>query len=88
MIFLEQRSPLRVRVKSRKAELFFLKKMDAIKISTSYPNIWRRINKKSIFNFEQIKKRKNKIDKIYSFIKKIKKEKEKINNKYKKKKIK
>ena len=65
MMFLEQRSPLRVRVKSKKSELFFLKKMDAIKISTSYPNIWRRINKKSVFNFQQIKKSINKIIEIY-----------------------
>ena len=65
MMFLEQRSPLRVRVKSKKSELFFLKKMDAIKISTSYPNIWRRINKKSVFNFEQIKKSIKKIIEIY-----------------------
>ena len=71
LMFLEQRSPLRVRVKSRKAELFFLKKMDAIKISTSYPNIWRRINKKSIFNFEQIKKSINKIVEIYCSVKKL-----------------
>ena len=71
MMFLEQRSPLRVRVKSRKAELFFLKKMDAIKISASYPNIWRRINKKSVFNFEQIKKSINKIVEIYCSVKKF-----------------
>ena len=71
MMFLEQRSPLRVRVKSKKSELFFLKKMDAIKISTSYPNIWRRINKKSVFNFEQIKKSINKIIEIYCSVKKL-----------------
>jgi len=71
MMFLEQRSPLRVRVKSKKSELFFLKKMDAIKISTSYPNIWRRINKKSVFNFEQIKKSINKIVEIYCSVKKL-----------------
>ena len=71
MMFLEQRSPLRVRVKSKKAELFFLKKMDAIKISASYPNIWRRINKKSVFNFEQIKKSINKIVEIYCSVKKL-----------------
>ena len=82
MIFLEQRSPLRVRVKSRKAELFFLKKMDAIKISTSYPNIWRRINKKSIFNFEQIKKSINKIVEIYCSVKKINTEEESSNGIY------
>ena len=71
MMFLEQRSPLRVRVKSKKSELFFLKKMDAIKISTSYPNIWRRINKKSVFNFEQIKKSINKIVEIYCSVKRL-----------------
>ena len=71
MMFLEQRSPLRVRVKSKKCELFFLKKMDAINISTSYPNIWRRINKKSVFNFEQIKKSINKIVEIYCDVKKL-----------------
>ena len=71
MMFLEQRSPLRVRVKSKKAELFFLKKMDAIKISANYPNIWRRINKKSVFNFEQIKKSINKIVEIYCSVKKL-----------------
>ena len=71
MMFLEQRSPLRVRVKSKKCELFFLKKMEAIKISTSYPNIWRRINKKSVFNFEQIKKSINKIVEIYCHVKQL-----------------
>ena len=71
LMFLEKRSPLRVRVKSKKAELFFLRKMDAIKISTNYPNIWRRINKKSIFNFKQIKKSIHKIVEIYCSVKKL-----------------
>ena len=71
LMFLEQRSPLRVRVRSKKSELFFLKKMDAVKISTSYPNIWRRINKKSVFNFEQIKKSIKKIVEIYCSVKKV-----------------
>ena len=71
LMFLEQRSPLRVRVRSKKCELFFLKKMDAVKISTSYQNIWRRINKKSVFNFEQIKKSIRKIVQIYCSVKRI-----------------
>ena len=71
LMFLEQRSPLRVRVKSKKSELFFLKKMDAIKISTSYQNIWKRINKKSVFNFEQIKKTIRNIVEIYCSVKKV-----------------
>ena len=71
LMFLEQRSPLRVRVRSKKCELFFLKKMDAVKISTSYQNIWKRINKKSVFNYEQIKKCIKKIVEIYCSVKKI-----------------
>jgi hypothetical protein len=71
LMFLEQRSPLRVRVRTKKAELFFLKKIEAVKISSSYQNIWRRINKKSVFNFEQIKKSIIKIVEIYSSYKKI-----------------
>ena len=70
-MFLEERSPLRVRVRSKKCELFFLKKIDALKISTAYPNIWRRINKKSVYNFKQIKKNIKKIVQIYCSVKKV-----------------
>ena len=72
LIFLEERSPLRLRVRSKKCELFFLKKIDAIKISNSHPNIWRRINKKSIYNFKQIQKCIIKIVEIYCSVKKVK----------------
>ena len=69
LMFLGQKSPLRVRVKSIKCELFFLKKIDAIKISSSYQNIWRRINKKSVYNFEQMKKTIRKMVEIYCSVK-------------------
>ena len=72
LIFLEQRSPLRLRVRSKKCELFFLKKIDAINISNSHPNIWRRINKKSIYNFKQIQKCIIRIVEIYTSVKTIK----------------
>ena len=65
LMFLGQRSPLRVRVRSKKSELFFLKKIDAIGMSSSFPNIWRRINKKSIYNFNQIKRSIIKIVRLY-----------------------
>ena len=71
LMFLEQRSPFRVRVRSIKCELFFLKKIDAVKISTTYQNIWKRINKKSVFNFEQMKKSIKNIVEIYCAVKKI-----------------
>ena len=72
LMFLEKRSPLRLRVKSKKCELFFLKKMDAIKISISHPTIWRNINKKSIYNFEQIKKCIIRIVEIFCSVKHLK----------------
>ena len=65
LMFLEERSPLRVRVRSIKCELFFLKKIDAVNISANYPNIWKRINKKSVFNFEQMKKSIKNIVEVY-----------------------
>ena len=87
LMFLEVRSPLRLRVRTKKAELFFLKKIDAVNISSSYQNIWRRINKKSVFNFEQIKKSIIKIVDLYSSYKKIQhEEKEIIKNKTKRRK--
>ena len=66
LMFLNQRSPLCLRVKTKKAELFFLNKEDAINISTSYPQYWKTINKKSLFNMQQIKRLINKIIKIIS----------------------
>jgi hypothetical protein len=61
LMFLNKRSPVCLRVKTKKAELFFLKKIDAIEISSSYPNIWKRVNKASFHNLKQIKKIMHKI---------------------------
>ena len=72
LMFLGQRSPFRVRVKSIKCELFFLKKIDAVQISTNYQNIWKRINKRSVYNYEQIKKSIKNIVEIYCAVEKIK----------------
>ena len=59
------------------AELLILRKLEAVEIYSIYPNIWKRINKKSLFNMEQIylkikkiiielsKKHNIKMDKIY-----------------------
>ena len=55
LMFFNERSFLNAKVKSKKAELFFLKKEEVIKIFNSFPNIWNRINKKSIYNMRQIK---------------------------------
>ena len=53
-MFLNERSPLSVKVKTKTAELLILKKMEAIEIYSTYPNIWKRINKKSLFKMEKI----------------------------------
>ena len=66
LMFSEQRSPMRLMVRSNKAEFFILKKEDVVKISFSYSNIWRRINKISVYNFEQMKKSIHKIIKLLS----------------------
>jgi hypothetical protein len=54
LMFLNERSPLKARIRSRSAELFILRKMEAIEIYSIYPHIWTKINKKSLYNMDQI----------------------------------
>ena len=54
LMFLNERSPLIAKVRTRNAELLILRKMEAIEIYSVYPNIWNRINKTSLYNMEQI----------------------------------
>jgi len=49
-MFLNKKSPLYVRVSSRKVDLLFLKKLDAISISDKYPDIWKMVIKKPLEN--------------------------------------
>jgi len=49
-MFLNKKSPLYVRVSSRKVDLLFLKKLDAISISDRYPDIWKMVIKKPLEN--------------------------------------
>jgi len=55
LVFLNERAFLTAKVKSKKAELFFLNKEEIIKIFSSFQNIWNRINRRSIYNMKQIK---------------------------------
>ena len=64
-VFLNKQSPLTLRVKSRKAELFLLRKYDAFSISMLYPNIWKNIQRKSYKNICSIKKKTIKIIETY-----------------------
>ena len=54
-MILNEKSPLTVKVKSQKAELFFLQKTEATEISNRYSNIWKRIVNRSLHNMKQIK---------------------------------
>ena len=55
LMILNEKSPVAVKVKSRKAELFFLQKTEATEISNRYSNIWKRIVNRSLHNMKQIK---------------------------------
>ena len=66
LMFLNLRSPLSLRTKTKKAELFYLNKTAAVEISMSFPSIWKKINKRSLFNYEQIRRLVNKIIKIFN----------------------
>ena len=69
LMFLNERSPLNAKIRSKTAELLMLRKLEAIKIYSLYPNIWKRINKISLHNMDQIylkiKKSVIKFSKIY-----------------------
>ena len=54
-MFLNKPSCFTLKVKSPKAELLLLKKIDAIEISSNHPNIWKRVNKKSFRNLIHLK---------------------------------
>ena len=54
-LFLEQHSPFSLKTRSRIAELLLLRKYDAILLSKTFPNIWRRIQSKSYHNLVAIK---------------------------------
>ena len=56
-MFLEKPAPLTLIVKSKKAEIFVLKKKDAMMINNFHHNIVKRINEKSFKNLLSIKKR-------------------------------
>ena len=86
LLFLNRRTSLTLRVKTKKADLYFLKKIDAVEISSSYPNIWKRFNKISFHNLKQISKYMKKLIKQYCNTYGIKyqiKSKKKLNHKSK-----
>ena len=65
LMYLEKPAPLTLKVKSKIAEIFFLKKKDAFMISSLHHNIVKRINDKSYKNLLSIKKKTLQILKNY-----------------------
>ena len=64
-MLLNKPSPLYLRVASKKADIFLLRKHDIISISKAYPTIWKKIREKSYLNMIAIKKKTIKTLKIY-----------------------
>ena len=54
LMFLNERCPIFAKVRTKTAELLILRKMEAFEIYSIYPNIWKRINKKALYNMDQI----------------------------------
>ena len=64
-MFSENPAPFTIKSKSRIAELFLLRRYDAIRISKNFPNICKRIHNKSYHNLVSIKRLTFKILKQY-----------------------
>jgi len=76
LLFLNERSPLSVRTRSKTAELFLMNKNDLLALSDEFPQIFEEIYLKSSFNMDQIKTfiKKSKIRHFQKFNKNIQKE--------------
>jgi len=55
-MFLEKPSPFTLKAKSRIVDAFLLRKHEALIISDNFPNIWRKIHKKSYHNLLSLKR--------------------------------
>ena len=55
LMFLNIPNPLSLIVKSKRAELYVLRKKDAFNIKRDYQNIWKRLQRKSIHNIKSLK---------------------------------
>jgi hypothetical protein len=54
LMFLNQPSPLTVRVKTKFAELFLMHKIELANIARDFPDIFRKIYSKSVYNMDKI----------------------------------
>ena len=75
-MLLNKPCPLSLRVKSKKVDLFLLRKKDASSIRKDYPNIWKRIDDKAMHNMKSIKALTKKVVNKYCILNGILQEKE------------
>ena len=54
-LFKNKQFPLTLRIKSKIANIFLLRKSDALKISITFPKIWEKLNKKCELNYFALK---------------------------------
>ena len=54
LMFLNQPSPMKIRVKSRVADLFLLRKIDYANLAVEFPDIIKKAYSKSVHNFDKI----------------------------------
>ena len=85
-IILNKQSPLFLRVKSKKTNLFLLNRKHILHLSENFPNIWKRLFKKSLKNMKALKQKTIEVVKKYRLTYNVKlipnlMEKEKIENK-------
>ena len=83
-MFLNKKSPLYVKVRSKRADLLLLRKLDAISISNKFPDIWKTIIKRPLDNSKIISSLTIKMLSIYCNLNGIKTKlfKKKNKNKY------
>ena len=55
LMFSNIANPLSLKVSSKRVELYVLRKKDAFNIKRDYQNIWRRIERKSLYNIKSLK---------------------------------
>ena len=53
-MFLNKRSPVILKVKSDRADILMLPKIDAIEISSKYPNVWKKVTKTAVKNIKSM----------------------------------
>ena len=80
LIILNKPSPLYLRVKSKKVNLFLLNKKHILHLSGNFPNIWKRLFKKSLKNMKAFRQKTIDVVKKYNLTNLIKRKSKRKNH--------